>query len=480
MSGTANGQPGLHAAPANEKRGSSAILAIIGFFLFFAASAIGLLTPVLLAPRGLDGSRQLVLIIVLSAALAITLWLIRVLGTTLAARPWRALVMSAALCGPLALVNLGAQWVSPTYWVCVVAWALCGMGMAGQVAVWGSLLSVFSADYVLPHLAGAAIGIAVVSVLLQFVHESQVALTFLLLLFLGSLVFARLVLNGWQPADVPASDAPYLGFPLPLSINVASHGFAYGLFATHLPHLGNAGIRAVLLGVVVGAGIFWIQYARDPRMEVDLNIERQRALPVLIAVLVSMPQFPGLGEIIGCGVAAVVFAHYEIANWSWITHTGHELGLSPARHTAGAKTGQWMGITVGLLVGWIVGNADCISGLCTELSILFTSTVVAVSLITDRLHPPTTIAEITGVDESDTPQVLTPAKRARVTRMAEEAELTEREAEVLLLMAEGRSISAIAGVLYVSESTVRTHAFHAYRKLSLGSLGQLQALLRDS
>jgi DNA-binding NarL/FixJ family response regulator len=47
------------------------------------------------------------------------------------------------------------------------------------------------------------------------------------------------------------------------------------------------------------------------------------------------------------------------------------------------------------------------------------------------------------------------------------AELSQREHEVLLLLVEGRSNKEIAGLLFVSEATVKTHVIAVLRKLQL-------------
>ncbi|MGI5458678.1 response regulator [Streptomyces sp. CA-249302] len=46
-------------------------------------------------------------------------------------------------------------------------------------------------------------------------------------------------------------------------------------------------------------------------------------------------------------------------------------------------------------------------------------------------------------------------------------ELTEREREVVRLMADGNSSRAIAGSLYLSEATIKTHLVRIYRKLGV-------------
>lgn len=64
-----------------------------------------------------------------------------------------------------------------------------------------------------------------------------------------------------------------------------------------------------------------------------------------------------------------------------------------------------------------------------------------------------------------------------VAWMSDERHLTQREIEVALLIATGRSKAVIAKKLFVSENTVRTHAKNAYAKLGVHSKQQLMDVL---
>lgn len=54
--------------------------------------------------------------------------------------------------------------------------------------------------------------------------------------------------------------------------------------------------------------------------------------------------------------------------------------------------------------------------------------------------------------------------------------LSEREAEVLALLADGHTYQQCAKVLGVAHSTAKTHAFHCYRKLRAINAGHAIAI----
>ncbi len=67
---------------------------------------------------------------------------------------------------------------------------------------------------------------------------------------------------------------------------------------------------------------------------------------------------------------------------------------------------------------------------------------------------------------------------ARVERVAGDAELTPRETEALLLLAQGRSAPFIRDALVISKGTVTTHMKHIYKKLDVHSRQELIDLVR--
>ena len=58
--------------------------------------------------------------------------------------------------------------------------------------------------------------------------------------------------------------------------------------------------------------------------------------------------------------------------------------------------------------------------------------------------------------------------------------LTDRQVEVLALLARGYTVSAAASALYLSENTVRTHAKKIYATLGIHSKQELIELVAEA
>ena len=64
-------------------------------------------------------------------------------------------------------------------------------------------------------------------------------------------------------------------------------------------------------------------------------------------------------------------------------------------------------------------------------------------------------------------------------RIANQAGLTQREAEVFGLLMEGRSVPYIKETLYISISTAKTHVRHIYQKFGVHDRQELISLVQE-
>ena len=65
----------------------------------------------------------------------------------------------------------------------------------------------------------------------------------------------------------------------------------------------------------------------------------------------------------------------------------------------------------------------------------------------------------------------------RVAAVQAHCGLSDREAEIVLLMMHGRNVPAIAEALVISQNTVRTHVKHIYGKCDVHSRQELISLI---
>jgi DNA-binding NarL/FixJ family response regulator len=61
----------------------------------------------------------------------------------------------------------------------------------------------------------------------------------------------------------------------------------------------------------------------------------------------------------------------------------------------------------------------------------------------------------------------------------QDRKLSNRQAEVFCYLARGRNAAAIAKVLFISESTVKTHIAHIYRRLGIHTQQELIDAIDD-
>jgi DNA-binding CsgD family transcriptional regulator len=79
------------------------------------------------------------------------------------------------------------------------------------------------------------------------------------------------------------------------------------------------------------------------------------------------------------------------------------------------------------------------------------------------------VQDTQDLDEQD-PESLA---KLRIAQVVGEFDLTVREADVLTLLARGRTASYIGKELYISTHTARSHIYHIYQKIGINSQQEL-------
>lgn len=136
---------------------------------------------------------------------------------------------------------------------------------------------------------------------------------------------------------------------------------------------------------------------------------------------------------------------------------------------------------LGVLLGGLIGSALRASGLADAHSTLLALAVVCLTLV---MLPPlhkglalllkdhaylTALAELPSLEQ-----------KRLIGDLALAEKLTGREGEIAALLLKGKTYRAIAGELYVSENTVKTHVKNIYAKAGVQNRAELITLLLDA
>lgn len=143
---------------------------------------------------------------------------------------------------------------------------------------------------------------------------------------------------------------------------------------------------------------------------------------------------------------------YVVFGLGWSLYVGGDYAGSVLAHVLGVGV---MSPELGVVLLWVTG---VVMALCLETSDSDVQRIFAD--LRRRVAP----EEFATIDE-------------RCERLAGEFSLTEREVDVLKMLAKGRSKGYIAEELYISENTVRGHSRRLYAKLGVHTRDELQRKL---
>ncbi|MDR0347447.1 MAG: LuxR C-terminal-related transcriptional regulator [Coriobacteriales bacterium] len=227
-----------------------------------------------------------------------------------------------------------------------------------------------------------------------------------------------------------------------------------------IPHLLPL-IAVVILFPLIALPIFWL-HTRSKNYR-----SYQIPLLVFIGILLALIFMEGsFADTLMFSLLAATADNFCLTIFCFVTITAAQCLPYPARFSLGLASS--FNHTVALL--WMIFFET--TGRSTNLIVLLVSYVL-VLLIAFR-HAGTNHS---AHDAKATPppfeQLARENQLTRYQNIAELHSLTNRESEILILLAQGRSAPYIQSALTLSEGTVRTHVSHIYSKLGVHSKQEL-------
>ncbi|RDB62629.1 hypothetical protein C1878_06215 [Gordonibacter sp. 28C] len=416
-------------------------------------------------------------------------------GLLLALRPWRSPRRAAGRAGfgsLLAACAFVGAWGVRTVGLPEAALVLCGaafgVGFAVAVVRWGSAFSALDERVALFAVALAGVAAALLKLL-------ALALSDAFPLTPSFVVAAGLVASAVMPRPAPYAVSP--AAPSGSVVASASVGRApswvsgafsqnweivvglllcafisasqWGAQLTGVPIANNPGPESAwgtATGFLVGSALLCVAVRRMAWR--DFKVVYQLAPLVCVASLQLIWFFGALtGTVgrfafsipLGCAIAVM-------AELFWVRlSTGDSASLAAAWGVATAAFATWF---LAVVEAWPWVGDDAMSTTAQTGMVLYLVAVGLVPVLRQRRR---------GAEE---PTDLARLQEERCRHLAERAQLSRREAEILSYLAQGRSAPFIAEELFVSTNTVKTHVRHIYGKLGVHSKEELLDVVHDA
>ncbi|HIT51184.1 MAG TPA: helix-turn-helix transcriptional regulator [Candidatus Aveggerthella excrementigallinarum] len=368
------------------------------------------------------------------------------------------------------------EFAMPLGWAAV---ACGGVGTAFVILLWSELYGCLNPFRVALYYSGSLVVAAAVIYLSRSMDFAAFfAVTTALPLFSLGMVAA-----GFRslPAErLPRSEAAPFAIPWRVIVIMGVYAFAYGLKETDL-YQSTFGPHSSFGVVVVAALIFLLVVVRGRRFQFSLIF--RVALLLAVCAFLVVPSIGDWGAFvtdfcIGASYTAFsIFVMVVMANFCYrygasaVLLFGIERGLRALVMLAGRHTDRFLHQSFEAATGDMVLSA-----------IVIVAVVVAtMMLLSDRDLAGRWGLALPGMGSVEDAHAETARDELvdRCSKAAQRFGLSQREEEVLRLLAQHKKIGSIEQELFISNNTAKTHIRHIYRKLDVHSRDELVALLEE-
>ena len=360
----------------------------------------------------------------------------------------------------------------------VPAVLLGGFGIALVILLWSELYGCLNPFRVaLYYSASIVVGALVLYVYRGFMLPWLFVMTSLLPA--ASLVLLRRGFGSLPTAELPSTSWTRFSVPWKAVLFMAAYAFAYGLKESSMyqstfgPHsaFGTLAVAAIVfVGVIARGGKF------------DFGVIYRIALPLMVAAFLILPNVGVLGQAASDFCTSASYTAFSIlimlimANlcyrygMSAVWLFGIERGVRALFTLFGRQTEQLLGApSFGL-----AGSDAVVSGLVVILVVAATMILFSEKELSSRWG-----VSFLGEDGAAGDRAIVKKQELanRCQELARSYGLSPREEEVLLLLAQRKTVGSIERELFIANGTAKTHIRHIYRKLDIHSRDELSDLL---
>lgn len=197
--------------------------------------------------------------------------------------------------------------------------------------------------------------------------------------------------------------------------------------------------------------------------------------PLTVMAFLLIFMFGHTTQVIALCVVSVLCTVYIAFGWTAMIQHVRLCKLAPLRVYAKARIVDWLGFAAGIGCGFAAVILPPEYGACLGVAV-----AGAFCLLSFFCHKPRFPESGFSSEGEAVPEGTRATWERRCKAVGEKFELSDRQQEVLVLMAQGRNAKYIENALTISLSTVQTHIRNIYRKLGVHSRQELLDLIEST
>lgn len=393
-----------------------------------------------------------------------------------------ALWLSVALCsGGTALEGLALLPMQAPYALVVGAAAITAVGGAFLFCLWGQVYSRMGKTQVISYGALSCIAAFAVSALIGTVREpfAIIFVSALPLLSLGCALASLRIL----PAERPADSAQRYPMPWKLLAIMAIGSLisgTSGVFMANTAYMGSIH-RISATGLF---GLLTLAAMRISHRTQDARTLAMVTVPLAVGSLCLVPFAEGELAYLVSLLAKLAFVFFAFFILLLMTRIVHRFDVPSLRIFALTRFFTELPLLVGVMAQHVLTDTGLVGNMTVRVAMSLGGIALVLLCVLIWKSEKAVGEDWGAAGVTIEGRVHTPTEAERVARRSDELaarfDLTRREQEIVLLVAQGKTRSQIESELFLSDNTVKTHIRHAYAKLGVHSKEQVRDLFDEA
>jgi DNA-binding CsgD family transcriptional regulator len=358
-----------------------------------------------------------------------------------------------------------AAWSAPT--------ALAGgVGIGLVILIWSELYGCLNPlRAALYYSASIVTGALILYIYRGFMLPWLFAMT--LLLPVATLLMARRAFATIPAPERPASNWVRFSVPWKAIIMMALYAFAYGILESPL-YARAFGPHSAPGTLIVAALVFMGVIVQGKRF--DFNVTYRLGLPLMIVAFLVIAVFGDAGDMVsavcvaGGYTAASILIMVICANicYRYGVSAVWLFGIERSMRLLFMYMGRQTALAVPAIVGAELNGVAAVSGIAILAVVMGTLVFLSERELASRWGATFLDGSAASADILRKQEIAD-----RCDELARTHHLTARESEVLLLLAQKKTISTIEHELFIANGTAKAHVRHIYQKLGIHTRNEL-------